>query len=127
MKRLPLYTLAPAMLIVCSGLVAGCASMQSTHGCPGDRIGELDCSGAVCKPSYAGEVFDLFADEPANAQELLRLVEVSRFSRKLWYASNTGKFKLYVGGPNNGYAYTFSQGPAGWVATFERDAYVCTG
>ena len=112
--------------ILCAALVASCASVQSTNGCPGDRIGTLDCAGGVCKQSYAGEVFYLIVGEPANVQELLGLVEVSRFSRKLWYVSNIGKFKLYVGGPNNGYAYEFTKGSAGWVAKFERDAYACT-
>ena len=79
----------------------------------------------MCKQSYAGEVFKIIAGEPANVQELLGLVQVDRLSRKLWYASNTGKFKLYVGGPNHGYAYEFTKGPSGWVAKFERDAYAC--
>ena len=114
------------LAFLCTTLVAGCASVQSTNGCPGNRIGELDCSGGVCRQSYAGEVFYLIVGEPANVQELLGLVQVSRFSRKLWYASNTGKFKLYVGGPNNGYAYEFAKSSAGWVAKFERDAYACT-
>ncbi|MEO7324442.1 MAG: hypothetical protein ABIW82_06410 [Dokdonella sp.] len=114
------------LAIVLVALISGCASVQSTNGCPGDRIGELDCSGGACKQSYAGEVFYLIVGEPINAQELLALVKVNRFSRKLWYASNTGKFKLYVGGPNNGYAYEFTKGSAGWAATFERDAYACT-
>lgn len=118
--------LVKLIAIMCATLTSGCATIASSNGCPGDRIGELDCSSGVCRQSYAGEVFYRIAGEPANVQELLSLVEVGRFKHELWYASNTGKFKLYVGGPNNGYAYEFTKVGAGWVAKLERDAYACT-
>jgi hypothetical protein len=107
-------------------VLSGCIGVQTTNSCPGERIGTLECSGGLCKQSYAGEVFYQIVGEPANVAELLSLVHVAQFNRKLWYASNTGKFKLYVGGPNNGYAYQFSKGPTAWVATLEPDAYACT-
>jgi len=106
--------------------LSGCATIDSTGGCPGDRIGQWTCSADGCRPSYEGEVFHRLGKAPPNAAELLQQVEIPAFSRKLWYASNTGKFKVFVGGPNNGYAYEFSKNAAGWTATFEKDAYACT-
>jgi len=105
---------------------AGCASLD-THGCPGNKIGDLSCSAGVCHTSYDGEVFYLIYGEPANASELLGGLEISPLKARRWFLSNTGKFKLFVGGPNNGFAYEFTKTPSGWVSKLERDAYACTG
>jgi hypothetical protein len=111
-------------LVVLLLLLSACSPIR-THGCPGDKIGELDCSADVCRNSYDGEVFYRIFDEPTNVGELSGNIKLGH-RRRLWFLSNTGRFKVYIGDPNNGYAYSFSKVNESWEATLEKDAYACT-
>jgi hypothetical protein len=88
-------------------------------------IGELDCSSNVCSNSYSSEVFYRIFEQPTNVADLLGNIELGP-RNKLWFLSNKGRFKVYVGGPNDGYAYSFSNVNGSWEATLEKDAYACT-
>ena len=115
---------APRIMVALAIFLSGCGGVQ-TRGCPGNKIGVLNCSGGVCKPSFDGEVFYRIYEAPTNAEDLLKGIEL-RGSNKIWFLSSAGNFKVFVGGPNNGVAYKFKPTEFGWVAELEKDAYACS-